>query len=337
VVQGCPPPVITASAHGTWMIPRGATCAPVKFAGATQPDLTKRVAIVGEGSGDERGAIRAAGGHGVEFGGYAAGLPANTTRTANVLLRNFRVIGNGSTSVWGVIAKGDMTNVEIDGLEITGFDLGIHLQGTAATSGFSIRGSNIHHNRGMGLLGTAPGLDLSGNTFAFNNASGSTFNHGVYLGSSSYVSRGVRVVGNTFLDNSIAPSGQCTGGNFTVHGQYEGLLVEGNTVTQTRGATGGCYGMSITPAYASAEWFRGLIVRGNTIRGTGGHAIAVASAIGAVIENNRAFNAGSIGQGIPPGAGDDQDQADDTKVIRNNCGASVAIRGQQAGNTAACQ
>ena len=112
----------------------------------------------------------------------------------------------------------------------------------------------------------------------------------------------------------------CNGGNFTLHGQIDGLLIEGNTITQTA-ATGGCYGLSITNGYNTAEWFRNLTVRGNTITNVGFFAIVAHSAPNILIENNRVKNTQATYQiGIGTGAGNSGggDDVLTNGVIRNN-------------------
>ena len=100
----------------------------------------------------------------------------------------------------------------------------------------------------------------------------------------------------------------------------DGVLIEGNTVTQAA-AVGGCYGMSITAAYSSAEFFRNFVVRNNTFTNVGHCAVCASSAPGALIEGNRVYNTQATGQvgmlipAIPPGPGD---AADGGAIIRNN-------------------
>ena len=174
----------------------------------------------------------------------------------------------------------------------------------------------LHRNHEHGMLGNANDLLLEGNSVANNNMDGGGREHGVYLSGG----RNITVRNNTFANNS-APGGVCDGGNFTVHGQVDGMLIEGNTVTQAA-ATAGCYGLSITAGYASAEFFRNVVVRNNTIVNVGICAVCVSSAPGILIEGNRIFDSqpgtsqrAVLIPAINPGAGDDQDGG---AIIRNN-------------------
>jgi len=151
---------------------------------------------------------------------------------------------------------------------------------------------------------------------ADNNFTGSGFCHGIYLG--GHGERGI-VRRNIFSRNSTV-SGVCTGGNLTVHGQWDGLLIENNTILQDTSA-GGCYGLSLRPGYTSAEWIRNLVVRGNTVVNAGYMGIAVASAPGAVIENNVVVNTRATNQTaikVPSDEPEGADAVDSGATVRNN-------------------
>lgn len=250
--------------------------------------------------------------------GFAFGEWGDTVQDGGYTLRNLRFDGVG-TGDRAILLAAATRRVLFEGLEISGFQLGIHLINEGAGhAGVTLRNSVLRGNRDHGLLGDANDLLIEGNLIEGNNPDGGGFEHGIYLGGHS---SGTTVRNNIFRRNS-APGGTCTGGNFTVHGQYERLTVEGNVIEQTV-AVGGCYGFSITAAYNSAEWFRNLVVRGNTIINVGNCAICVSAAPGALIDGNRIFNtmpgAFHVGVDIPssfaPGAGD---AADTGQVIRDN-------------------
>ncbi|MGY4827999.1 right-handed parallel beta-helix repeat-containing protein [Sphaerotilaceae bacterium SBD11-9] len=240
--------------------------------------------------------------HGFNFGAYN-----DTVADGGYTIRNIKLDGQGTAGAWGFFLHNANRNITIENVEVTGFELGIHAQQTAGVEnvGLVVRNSNIHHNSGMGMLGDAIDMVLEGNTFAYNNFSGSTFNHAIYL--SGHGRNGV-MRNNTFTNNSVV-NGVCQGGNVTVHGQWDGLVIEGNTITQAASSEG-CWGFSLTPGYAnSAEWFRNAVVRNNTITNLGGCAVCVISAPGVLIEGNRIFNsqASQIAVTVSPPfeAGDD--------------------------------
>lgn len=264
-----------------------------------------------------------------DFGAYQ-----DTAIDGGYILRNLRLVGPGSG--YGVFVHLGTRGVVLDNMEITNFEIGVHAQQSAGldNQGLTIRNSNIHHNVGMGMLGDAIDLVIEGTTFASNNFSGSVFNHAIYL---SGQGRNGRITGNTFTNNS-AVNGVCTGGNVTVHGQWDGLVIEGNTITQAA-STDACYGFSVTPGYAgSAEWFRGVVLRGNTVRNVGCAVCAIA-APGVLIERNTLVSTETRGTAsivVRHGTGEDA-QADGA-VVRDNilCGANMgavvlAVAGTQSG------
>lgn len=272
---------------------------------------------------------------GAFFAFLFGGTYGDTTVDGGYVVRNLKLDGLGAAGSWGVYVGNAIRNVFIENLEISGFDIGIHAQnGSHGTghdiAGLTIRNNDIRHNRQHGILGNANDLVIESNIFRNNNFSGSGFEHGIYLGGHGV--RGV-VRGNVFVDNSVV-NGVCTGGNLTVHGQWDNLLIENNLITQIASA-GGCYGISINSAYDTAEWFRNLVVRGNTIVNLGNCSICLTSAPGAIVENNvivntqNTYHAAILIPDRTPRAGDDLDSG---AIVRNNSiyltqpAASDAIR-----------
>jgi len=235
----------------------------------------------------------------------------DTVSDGGYTIRNLKLDGLGSGQ-WGILLADGTRDVTVENVEITGFRIGIH---SIQVDRLTVRNSNIHQNREHGMLGGGDNMLLEGNLVAGNNMDGGGFEHGFYL------SHGTNVVlrGNQFIRNS-APGGVCNGGNLTLHGQLENWLIEGNRIEQDA-ALGGCYGMSITTGYSSAEWFRSFTVRGNTVINTGNCGICAGSAPGIVVENNKVINTqltGQRGVQIPtgePGAGDETDR---DAVVRDN-------------------
>ena len=273
---------------------------------------------------------------GFEFGTYQQ----DVNDDGGYVVRDLKIDGQGAAD-WGFWLRAVLRNVLIENMEITGFKIGLHVQSAEGTAGIrflTVRNNNIHHNSDMGWLGNANDLRIEGNTIANNNYSGSGFSHGIYLGGG-----GVRaVVRNNVLTGNSVVGGTCTGGNLTVHGRWDGVTIEGNTISQTS-AAGGCYGVSLNPGYATAEYLRNFVVRGNTIVNLGYCAICASSAPGIVMESNVIGNTQATYQaglliGGDIGAGDDADTAG---VVRNNtvyfaqAGAGsegVALRGTAGQN-----
>jgi hypothetical protein len=255
-----------------------------------------------------------------EFVGFEFGHFNDTDDDGGYMVRNLKLDGE-EVGQWAFWLRTTTRHITLENLEITGFEIGLHIvnEGATGNTAFTLRDSNIHHNTGMGLLGSANDALIEDNTFEYNNFSGSAFNHAIYLGSSSRESRNITVRGNTFRNNSVV-DGTCTGGNVTLHGQFDGVVLENNAILQDASA-GGCYGFSIGPAYTSAEWFRNVVVRGNTIVNLGNCAVCAGSAPGIVIENNLIVNnqpgyhAAVMIPVFEPEAGDD---ADGQAIVRNN-------------------
>ena len=248
------------------------------------------------------------------------GSYGNTISDGGYTIRGFKLNGAGTGNT-AFFVSSTTRGILVEDNEITGFTLGFNVQnvGPDGNQGLVVRNNNIHHNSGMGFLGEAYGLVIEGNNFANNNFSGSSFNHAIYIGG-----RGTNgIIRNNTLTNNSVVNGICTGGNMTIHGQWDGFLIEGNTITQDA-AVGGCYGVSVTPGYASAEFFRNFVVRNNTVVNVGGCALCFGAAISPLVENNLLINRNnSWMSGVvlaanvtAPGVGGDD--IDSGAVIRNN-------------------
>ncbi len=245
----------------------------------------------------------------------------NTTNDGGYTLRNLKLDGMGSSD-WGFFLIHNLRNVTLEDLEITGFHIGIHSQarGPHGVTQVVIRNNNISRNRGMGILGQFSNSIIENNLFEANNFGGSGFDHAIYLSGNAAGGRNNIVRNNVLRHNSVV-KGVCTGGNFTMHGQMDGMLIEGNTIEQPAAALG-CWGISITSAYDTPEWFRNFVVRNNTLINLGGCGVCANAAPGIVVENNRFINTTtsyhtgiSIRGNVGPGDAEDRDA-----IVRHNVG-----------------
>jgi hypothetical protein len=218
--------------------------------------------------------LRVAANFGFEFGEFA-----NTADDRGYVFRNLKLDGLG-TGQWAFWLRGLVRDVLIENVEITGFYTAFELQGGDPISFLTVRNSRIVRNRGMGVIGTMNDSVFEGNLFE-GNGTGAPTVHPVYLSGGN---RNV-IRNNNFVRNSLT-NGVCTGGNVTAHGMINGLTIEGNTIVQDASADG-CYGISMMPGYNTAEGFRNLVVRNNTVVNLGGCGICVSMAPGAVIEGNK--------------------------------------------------
>lgn len=262
---------------------------------------------------------------------FSFGKYGDTWTDGGYVLRNLRLDGLGSGQ-WGAFVQGATRDVIFEGVEVTGFDIGIHAQQTpsAKNERLVVRRSYLHDNRQHGFLGNADGLLIENSRFEDNNPNGGGREHGAYLGGQS---SGLTVRNSIFRRNSVnRATGRCDGGNLTVHGQHESVVIEGNLIEQSA-ADDGCFGISVTAGYDSPEWFRNVVIRGNTIVNLGACAICVSAAPGALIEGNKVYNdqarwhIGVVIPGIRVGPGDVPDSG---AVIRDNLICHTAPNGDSA-------
>ncbi len=250
------------------------------------------------------------------------GRYANTSNDGGYVFRNLRLNGSG-TSAWGFWLSGNVHDVVIENVEITGFQIAIHTQARAphGVNNVQIRNNNIVRNSDMGILGSFSNAVIEGNLIEANNFTGSGFSHGTYLsGTDGLSGYNVTLRNNRYIRNSVV-NGVCQGGNMTFHGQMDGVLIEGNRIEQDA-ATEGCWEMSITTGYTTAEWFRNFVVRNNKLINAGNTAMVAQSAPGIVIEGNVVINTQTTFQtGIFLGhveALQGGDVPDGDAVVRNN-------------------
>ena len=246
--------------------------------------------------------------------------------------------GLNSTSA-GVFIYNDSDWITLDGLTISGFNIGIQLAGanpvgTRPSDGINqyitVRNSSIHDNLSMGILGSATDLLIENNALD-NNGGSNAFDHNIYL-SGTQATPGTRMVirGNTSTRAATGGTGACKGIQLVFHGVIDGLVLENNTVDGSAGAgsDGGCYGIAVDNGYSSAESFRNVVIRGNRIIDVGYIGIGVDTCVSCTIEDNVVVwgaatgLAGRTGIAVPVampnstgGSGDiEQDQV----TVRNN-------------------
>lgn len=246
---------------------------------------------------------------------HLGGGSENTSNDGGYTFRNLKFDGMG-TAAWGFWFAHTVRDVIIEDSEITGFAIGLNSNDspTHGVTGITMRRNNIHHNRSMGLLGHYNNFLFEDNLVEANNFAGSGFDHGTYIGGGNNIT----VRNNRYLRNSVV-NGVCQGGNMTFHGQIDGLLIEGNRIEQDA-AAGGCWLMSITTGYTSAEWFLNAVVRNNKMINGGNNSLVAQAAPGILVEGNVAINTQATNQlsfnvGGGVGAGDTQDA---NAIVRDN-------------------
>lgn len=242
---------------------------------------------------------------------------ANTVADGGYVFRGLKLEGlvSAPADAKAIWLRGTVSDVLIEDMEFTGYYIALYGQGHDDIQRVTVRSSRFIRNKGMGVLGTFNNSLFEGNLFEGNNFSGSGFEHGTYL--SNFTNLTLR--NNVYLRNSVV-GGVCQGGNMTFHGQVDGLVIEGNRIEQDAAAPG-CWLMSITQGYDTAEWFLNVVVRNNTLINGGNTGMAVQSAPGILVEGNvvintQARNQTAIGVGhtdYPNG-----DVPDGNATVRNN-------------------
>jgi hypothetical protein len=278
-------------------------------------------------------------GHGFAF--VNAGDPAHEE---GVVLRDLEIACSACIDgQWGIFLYNDIDDLRMERLHIHGFGIGVHLGGAnacgvpgcdRANERIALVDSEVTDNRTVGWLGADQQLLIADNRF-LRNGTGTVFQHNLYLTQSGGATSGIRVLRNELYRSAASGSGRCEGGSFATHGEHTDLLIEGNFVHEDVGAADpACWGIGLTPAYATPEAFVRTIIRGNRIRNVGNAAIAIASCVDCIVENNiveseQAF--GGVGILAPAVARASDDAILSRLIVRNNsihlaAGDSIGIR-----------
>ena len=212
------------------------------------------------------------------------------TPDAGYVVKNLALVSTTGTSV-GVFLYRGVNNILLDNLHIQGFKLGIQIA-DASVHNVTLKNSAILKSVGQGILGACNNCVIENNYFENNGTS--KFHHNIYLSSNDGVAKNVLVKGNTLYKSAMV-EGKCGGVSLVAHGKFENLTIENNLIKEDVGAVKDtCYGISVDPGYGYEEYFKNVIIRGNTLLNVGGNAIGCASCDGALIENNLIIDEGSV-------------------------------------------
>ena len=254
---------------------------------------------------------------------YTLGLinSGYATHDEGYVVQDLHFVGPGVTSsVPALMMSNDVKYVTLRRIEVEGYRLGVQCDGgtnnplstgsDGVTAHIVIRDSNIHHNRGIGLLSACSDTLVENNRFD-NNGVG-MLDHHIYLTNSGVqkvaaASTQVVIRGNTLTNNApyasdtalLPTPGLCGAVAIVAHGLQDGLVIENNTIAEpTVPASGSCWGISAdSGGYGAKEGFTNVAIRGNTV-------INYALGIGldicdtCVIENNYVYSERPASAGI---------------------------------------
>ena len=216
--------------------------------------------------------------------------PGNKPITSGYIIKNISLLSTANSGV-GVFIYDRVSNLMLDNLHIQGFGIGLQIAAKDVDT-VTLKNSVIINNASQGTLGACSNCLFEGNYFE-SNGSG-TRDHNIYLGSIGGIVENMVVRGNTLYKSSMK-DGKCDGVSLVAHGKFEGLTIENNLVKENAGNVNQtCYGISVDPGYAYDEYFKNVVIRGNTLLNLGGNAIGCASCDGALIENNTIIDEGSV-------------------------------------------
>jgi hypothetical protein len=249
----------------------------------------------------------------------------NAHRRDGFVIRNLELHGSGTG--WGIFFSNDVDDILMENLLIDGFTIGVGTEGGQTPDPGSdmtcdhviLRNSRMVNNNGDGFLGLGNDILIENNQFENNGTAGGIRNHNVYL--EGFGDNNV-VRGNDLYRASMS-GGVCTGTSLVAHGVHNGLVIENNTVHEDVGAANdGCYGISVTVGYSSAEGSPGAVIRGNRVINVGGIGISATSCPNCVIEDNVIVEEQPTddfaGIKIPDRSRKPIDMPDTNATIRNN-------------------
>ena len=245
----------------------------------------------------------------------------NSSHDEGYIVQDLRFVGTGVNSkTAAIIMSNDVKNVTIQRVEVEQSRHGVQCNGGTGnplaigsdglTEHITIRNTNIHHNRGIGILSGCSDTLIENSTFD-NNGVG-MFDHHIYLTSAAVgtVQKTVKQVvirGNTLTNNApyasdtaaLPTPGLCGAVAIVVHGLQDGVVIENNTISEpTVPSNGACWGISVdTGGYGHAEGFTNLTIRGNTVVNYA-IGIGVDMCSTCTIENNSVYSARPASSGI---------------------------------------
>jgi hypothetical protein len=243
---------------------------------------------------------------------------ASPEADAGYVVQNLELRGNGVADR-GIFTSQLVSDVTLNNLVIDGFKYGMQC-GTGILR-VKLLNSTLTNNSSQGVLSECADSTIEGNTFDNNGFGSAVFDHSIYINSDYGGAKNVVIRNNTITRNTMI-GGTCQSVALVAHGLIDGITIENNKIIQGAGtSTNGCWGIAVDPGYDTAESFKRVIIRGNTVVNLGGVGIGCASCEAPLIENNVIVaDAGPemVGIAVPDrnrGSGDGYDSG---AIVRNN-------------------
>jgi hypothetical protein len=298
---------------------------------AANPCVVRDYVPPGAAGAPPRPIITVSSGHGVDLANGGNAEHQEGYVFLNLDLRSTAIGTSGN----GFFIYNDVDDVLVCGVAIDGFQVGFYMAGSnpaaAGSDGknvrIELRSSSITNCGSQGMLGSCDDCVVAYNRFANNGFTATTSsegarNHNIYLSAHSLVHR-MKVVGNDLYQSAMV-GGSCTGTPLVVHGMFQDLLIEGNSIHEDLGAAGGgCWGLAVDTGYSGEhEEFTDVVIRRNTVVNVGNVSIGTTGCHNCLIENNLVIQQqtgfGGALVSVPNRTGGSEDQATDAVTVRNN-------------------
>jgi hypothetical protein len=212
--------------------------------------------------------------------------PASGVRVLNLDVEG-RGTGPGGTDVGtsGITTAVGQSNYLFCNNTVNGWTNGFQINANANLSGptnMDLWGNTVTNCSSEGILAASSTLTIDSNLL--DNIAHDASTHYIYADNSSTST----ATNTSIINNTVQRTGTtaCSSVMVVFHGAYDFINIENNVVDG--GANGnGCWGIDLDDGgYPIACFFRHLTIRRNLVKNVGFRAIAVAEAVGAIIENN---------------------------------------------------
>ena len=219
--------------------------------------------------------------------GAADGL--SFTGTEGVLVRGLHLACAGCVDGvgTGVRITGELDDVALEDLTLTGFDVGVRLEDREGLHDrVFLRDSVVSDSWSMGFWGASTDGGIDNTTFERNGRSDD--DHGIWWTAGANRTSGGVIRGNYVTRSALSPVDSCEGTQLLVSGQHDDVVVDGNLVEDVLDAAGQtCWGIAVMAFEPDVpESFERITVRNNVVVDVGIVGIGLTSCSDCLVENN---------------------------------------------------